>query len=231
MTNNTNIIALDGPAASGKSTVAIALAKRLGFAYLDTGAMYRAMTVKVLEEGLDPEHETAVAELSQIHHIKYQTGDELAAGQVYVDDDDVTAKIRAPRVNESVSAVSRVKEVRQVMVAAQRDFAIGKDVVVEGRDIGTVVFPDAMLKVFLVASPRERARRRQGDLRALGVDIDLDTLEDQIAIRDDKDSLRAVSPLTKADDAICIDTTEKTINQIVDEIVEIYEMRTSKAKP
>lgn len=217
------IVAIDGPAASGKSTIAKSTAVNLGFDYLDTGAMYRAVTLSVLDIGADLLDEAVIAKIAGKHKYYFEPDTPPDSKRIYIDGKDVSGRIRAPEVSAAVSAVSRVPQVRRMMVKAQRDYAHSRNVVVEGRDIGTVVFPDAALKVFLVASPQERARRRQIDLREQGVDIDIVTLERQIIARDDKDKERDLSPLVKAQDAIMIDTTEKSIPQVIDEIIAALE--------
>jgi cytidylate kinase len=211
------VIAIDGPAASGKSTTARLVAERLGYLYVDTGAMYRAMTLKVLEHKLDLRDEAAVGALARKTVIRLgQVRGEL---RVTLDGRDVTGMIRDPGITECVSAVSAMKAVREVMVREQRNIGAGGGVVLEGRDIGTVVFPRADLKVFMVADARERAKRRKIELEAQGTPVDIDRLEHEIAERDRKDSSRDISPLRKAEGAITVDTSGLTIEQQVDRIV------------
>lgn len=210
------IIAIDGPAGSGKSTVAKEVAKRLGFGYLDTGAMYRAITWKALKEQVDLEDPDALDILAGKASLDLQNS------HILIDGDDVTEAIRLPDVGRAVSIVSRASAVRAHMVAKQRYMAsrLG-DIVVEGRDIGTVVFPDAEVKVFLTAAVNERARRRLLELRGKGLEIEARAVEREIAARDELDSSRAVSPLEKAPDARAIDTTDKSIEEVVRVILEL----------
>ncbi|TDB39861.1 MAG: (d)CMP kinase [Actinobacteria bacterium] len=213
------IIAIDGPAASGKSTVARAVARRLGFRYLDTGAMYRAIAAEAVRLGLPLEEAGAMAALAETTHISftYADGDPIP-GAVLVGGTDVTAEIRTPQVDAAVSLVARIPGVRAALVPIQRQFATGSDTVVEGRDIGTVVFPDAAVKVYLTATPEERARRRFGDREAAGHEAEIAAVAADIARRDMLDSTRAASPLATAADAHVIDTTGLSVEGVVDQI-------------
>jgi cytidylate kinase len=211
-------IAIDGPAASGKSTTARLVAQRLGFLHLDTGAMYRAVTLKVLDEGIDLYDKDAVESLARHSTIELRAIDGL--NHVLLDGADVTSRIRSPRVTASVSAVSSHPGVREVMVREQRRISGQGGVVLEGRDIGTVVLPMAELKIFMVANVAERARRRKKDLAQSGIDADESQLQEEIVTRDRKDSTRAASPLRKADDAVELDTSNLTIDEQVAFIVE-----------
>jgi len=199
-----NIIAIDGPAGSGKSTIARALAERLGWTYLDTGAMYRAVTVLAIRDHLDLDDDNQVGELAERVTIILDAG-------VTVNGEDVTNVIRTPEVNLGVSHVAQLPRVREAMVVRQRELAHLADagVIVEGRDIATVVFPEAPLKVYLTASLAERAKRRGGD-------------EDVASIvrRDDIDANRDASPLRQADDAVVVDTTGLTPDEVVEEILK-----------
>ncbi len=217
------IVAIDGPAGAGKSTVARAVARRLDLLFLDTGAMYRAITWKALSEGLaldDADAMTRLARESQIALIPGEDGD-----RVRIDGQDVTDAIRMPEVTRHVSQVAAHAGVREVLVDRQRELGKGGGVVAEGRDIGTVVFPQAPVKIFLVASPMERARRRAKDLEAKGHAVDLDELAAEIARRDAYDSNRAVSPLKAAEDAVRVDTDQLSAEQVVDRILEIARQR------
>ncbi|MCL5291526.1 MAG: (d)CMP kinase [Actinobacteria bacterium] len=213
------IIAIDGPAASGKSTVAKAVARRLGFDYIDTGSMYRALTWKALHLKIDISDEkrlTLFAETSRIKFLRPED-DEF---RIFIDEKDVTEEIRSPEVSGAVSAVSKVPGVRGEMVKKQRGFRnAGKSLVVEGRDIGTVVFPDAELKIYLTASAEERARRRHKELVEKGYEVKIEMIERDILARDRLDSTRETSPLMRAPDAVTIDTTEKSVDRVVDEII------------
>jgi cytidylate kinase len=207
------IIAIDGPAASGKSTTALIVAQRLGYTYIDTGAMYRAMTVKVLEKKIKPEDVEAVQAIAPLTTIRLQPNSQ--GSKVILDGRDVSDEIRSIQVTRAVSAVSSYPLVRELMVKEQREMGRSGGVVAEGRDIGTTVFPQAELKIFMIASAHERAVRRQKDLKAQGVEVDLSSLEQEIVERDRKDATRVVSPFIKAEDAIILDTTNITIEQQV----------------
>ena len=225
MTAPRRIVAIDGPAGSGKSTVARGVARALGLVVLDTGAMYRAATLAALERGVDladAEAVTAAARDSEI--VVGQVAGEDDGDVVRLDGRDVTADIRGPLVTAAVSIVSAHPGVREVMVARQRDWAERhRGGVVEGRDIGTVVFPDAAVKVFLIASDDERARRRQRDEEAAARQADVAEIRDALARRDALDVGRAASPLKPADDALVIDTTGRTVDDVVAEIVARFE--------
>ncbi len=217
------IIAIDGPAGSGKSTTAKLVAQKLGYLYIDTGAMYRALTLKVIESGVDPSDEEEVIGVARDTKIEllYENGDL----RVFLDGRDVTEKIRSPEVTSLVSVVSAHPKVRDEMVKKQRE--LGKDggVVMDGRDIGTVVFPDADLKIFMNADVKERARRRQKEMKAQGFDVDIDEIIKDIEERDRLDSTREVGPLKKADDAFEIDTTNLTIDEQVEIVLKkAYEL-------
>ncbi len=212
------VIAIDGPAASGKSTTAKLVAARLGYLHIDTGAMYRAFTLKLLRSGLDGFYSRKIAQLAEATRIELQP--ENGSLKVLLDGEDVTEKIRSPEVTAAVSSVSTVREVRLAMVKEQRRLGKAGGVVLEGRDIGTVVFPDADLKIFMVASIEARALRRQREMEAQGIVADLETLIKEIRERDEKDSSREESPLRKADDAIELDTSTMTIDEQVEFVVQ-----------
>ncbi len=212
------VIAIDGPAASGKSTTAKLVAARLGYLHIDTGAMYRAFTLKLLRSGLDGFYSRKIAQLAEATRIELQP--ENGSLKVLLDGEDVTEKIRSPEVTAAVSSVSTVREVRLAMVKEQRRLGQAGGVVLEGRDIGTVVFPDADLKIFMVASIEARALRRQREMEAQGIVADLETLIKEIRERDEKDSSREESPLRKADDAIVLDTSTMTIDEQVEFVVQ-----------
>ncbi len=212
------VIAIDGPAASGKSTTARRVAERMGYLHVDTGAMYRAVTLKVLRSGVAVDQENAVERLMGATRVELrETGDGL---KVYLDGEDVTDAIRTVEVTEAVSAVSKLPAVRRAMVREQRRLGEHRGVVLEGRDIGTVVFPDADLKIYMLADLEARSRRRQSDLADAGVLKPLDEVRDELQDRDTTDSTREHSPLLKADDAIVIDTSHLTIDQQVDLVVQ-----------
>ncbi len=214
------VIAIDGPGGSGKSTVSRAVAERLGLDVLDTGAMYRAVTLAVLRRGVDPSEEAgavAVAEEAEVVIDEHQG--------VRVDGDDATAEIRGPEVTQAVSAVSAHSGVREALVGRQRAWIAsrGGSGVVEGRDIGTVVFPDAAVKAFLTANEGVRAARRQADERAAARDVDADAVRRDLARRDRLDSERPTAPLRVADDAVIIDTSDLSVDDVVERIVKLAE--------
>jgi len=213
------VIAIDGPAGAGKSTVAQKVAARLGLAYVDSGATYRAMALKALQSGIAPDDEAAVAKLVAQTDVRI-TMDGLEF-RVFVDGEDVTDKIRTPEVTLASAKVSRLPEVRAKLVAVQRLCAVGRGVVMEGRDIGTVVFPDASLKIFLRADPVERARRRLKQDSKTGRSATLKQTADEIALRDQLDAERKISPLVPAPDAVMIDSTNLAADQVVEQIVEL----------
>jgi len=217
------VIAIDGPAGSGKSTTARLLAQRLGYVYLDTGAMYRAFTLKVLRKGLDIHDEEALARLARETEIRLEPSPQGVS--VFLDGEDVTDKIRTPQIDRAISVVSQVKGVRERMVDLQREMGRQGGIVAEGRDIGTVVFPNADVKVFLVASPEARAERRLKDLKAQGIRLSKAEVLADILRRDKLDSTRAVSPLRKADDAFELDTSSLTIPEQVEKILEWVEKK------
>lgn len=212
------VIAIDGPAASGKSTTAKLVARALGYLHIDTGAMYRAVTLKVLRHGVDPANEAAVIAAAGSSTIELKPGPD--GNIVLLDGEDVSSAIRQPDVTRFVSAVSSYQAVRDLMVKAQRHLAAAGGAVLEGRDIGTVVLPEADLKVFMIANVQARAQRRQRDLAAAGIQTDEEALVDEIQERDRKDSTRSASPLRKADDAVEVDTSDLTIDEQVASIVK-----------
>lgn len=212
------IIAIDGPAGAGKSTTARRVAERLGYVYVDTGAMYRAVTLAALEAGIDLT-DAALAELMPGLDIKLERRDDGL--HTFLNGRDVTIAIRTPDVTANVSAVSAMPSVRRALVAKQRALAGEVGVVMDGRDIGTVVFPHADVKVFLIASLDERVRRRLADAAVTGTNVSETELREQIARRDTLDSTRADSPLTKAADAIEVDTTSLTIDEQVERILRL----------
>jgi CMP/dCMP kinase len=211
-------IAIDGPAASGKSTTAKLVAKKLGYLHIDTGAMYRAMTLKVLNEEIDLSDQRKIERLAKSSCIGLEIED--VSLRIVLDGNDVTKKIRTPLVTQSVSVVSSYEGVREIMVRKQKKMAEVGGVVLEGRDIGTVVLPDAELKIFMVASVEERAKRRKKDLALSGIESEEKDIIKEIEIRDKKDSTRTASPLRKANDAIELDTSNLTIDEQVNFIVE-----------
>lgn len=215
-------VAIDGPAGTGKSTLARTLAARVGGAYLDTGAMYRVATLHVLREGIDPEDGDAVSGATA--DLPLEIGTDAGAERILLDSEDVSQEIRTARVTANVSAVSAVPQVRENLVKLQRRLAAGGGtVVLEGRDIGTVVLPDAEVKVYLTASPEVRARRRTDQDRAAGRAAEYDEVLAAVIERDRKDSTRAASPLRPADDAVVIDTSDLTLEEVLDRLVALAE--------
>jgi pantoate ligase / CMP/dCMP kinase len=221
------IVAIDGPAGAGKSTIARHIAKVLGLMYLDTGAMYRALTWLVLHSGISVDDEPAIAELVSQCEIEFRESKESATPHptptILVNGKDVTQEIRSLEVTAQVSTIAAQPSVRQELVKQQQQYGRRGGIVIEGRDIGTHVFPDAEVKIFLTASVQERARRRQRDLKNQGKgEINLDALEHSIMERDQKDSTRALAPLRKATDAIEIQTDNLSIDQVAEKIAQIY---------
>ncbi len=217
------VIAIDGPAGAGKSTVAQKVAARLGLAYVDSGATYRAAALKVLQSAISPDDEQAVTQLISETDIRVST--EGLQSLVLMDGQDVTEKIRTPEVTLAAAKVSRLSEVRAKLVAVQRSFAKGRGVVMEGRDIGTVVFPDAALKIFLKADPEERARRRLRQDRKDGRTATLEQTAYEIGRRDQLDAERKLSPLVAATDAYQIDSTYLAADQVVEQILALANER------
>ena len=210
------IIAVDGPAGSGKSTISKLLAKELGLVYLDTGAMYRLFTLKMLKENV------SFSDNDKINKLLEKLNINIENDKFYLDDEDVSEEIRKTDVAENVSKTAAIDEVREKMVSLQREFSKSKNVILDGRDIGTVVFPEADIKIFLVADAKERAERRFKELKAKGENISLDSIYENILKRDKLDSTRENSPLKKANDAIEVDTTGKNIEEVKNIILNLY---------
>ncbi|SDC39663.1 cytidylate kinase [Paenibacillus sp. UNCCL117] len=221
-------IAIDGPAGAGKSTIARLVAGALGFVYVDTGAMYRAVTWRILEEGLQPDQTDEMISLTQ------QTDIRLAPGQngqaVFVDGREVTGMIRSPEVTGNVSRISAIAGIRAVLTRKQKEMAAGLGIVMDGRDIGSHVLPDAEVKVFLTASVRIRAERRLKEIRDSQPGVTLEQLMSDIAQRDRMDEQREASPLVKAPDAVLIDTSDLSIDEVVHRILELAGSRVGGGK-
>ena len=213
------IIAIDGPAASGKSTTAIGVAKCLGITYLDTGAMYRAVTFGLIENDIKFEDSSELD--NYLKQIKLKLSETKSGVKLNLDGRNFSKDIRSSKVTENVSEVSALKSVRDSMVLIQRKMAKKNDCILEGRDIGTVVFPDADFKFFLIADEKVRAKRRQNDLKKMGEQKSIDNVTRDIIKRDYKDSTRKHSPLIKSENAIIIDTSNLGINKVIDKIVNI----------
>ena len=209
------IIAIDGPAGSGKSTVARILAHKLGFLYNDTGAMYRALTLKAIEEKIDIKDTTGLIEMANNSRIDLMNNPDGSL-KIILDGKDVTGLIREPRITQWVSDIAKIKGIRQIMLGLQRKLGKERDSVLDGRDIGTVVFPDADKKFYIDADFKERVRRRYKELKELGQTITLEEVEKDLRNRDTIDSTREFAPLKKAADAIYIDTTDMTIEEVVE---------------
>jgi cytidylate kinase len=214
------IVAIDGPSGAGKGTVARVVASRLGYRHIDTGAMYRAVAWKALHERLDLADEAAIAALAD------RAVFDVEGGRIRIDGDEVASAIRTPEMDKASAAVARHPDVRRTLVARQRSYGEGGGVVMEGRDIGTVVFPDADLKVYLDASPEERARRRAADpAHTAAKGAQLSEVATALAERDKSDSTRAVSPLAVAPDAVIIDTTGVPVDRVVEQVLALIDNR------
>lgn len=221
MTSRRIVVAIDGPSGAGKSTAGRALARRLGYTFIDTGAMYRALALKAARAGIDPGDAAALAALAQGARIELEDG----GRRVVLDGEDVSAAIRTREVSAGASRVSQHPAVRREMVARQRELGRAGGVVLDGRDIGTAVFPDADVKLYVDADPVRRARRRQRELEAAGLPADPAQIEREIRARDHADMTRADSPLTRADDAVLVDTTDLTPEQVVEAMLSIVASR------
>ncbi len=210
-------IAIDGPAGAGKSTIAKALAKKLGCIYIDTGAMYRAVGLYCIQNGINYHNENDVSQIMQTLQVDIYSEDNQQF--IYLNGKDVSLEIRTDEVAAAASKVATYKEVRAALVRQQRQMQSAKSVVMDGRDIGTVVMPDATLKIFLTASVSERAKRRFAEYQHKGIAVTLEKLTQEIIDRDNQDSSREISPLKKAEDAVEVDTSLLTIDEIVDKIM------------
>ena len=221
------IITIDGPAGSGKSTIAKMIANELGFTYIDTGAMYRAVALKIKRLGINPEDPEAVLEVLKKTEIDLKPSEDGV--KVFLDGEDVSGKIRTEEIGKIASKIARHKKVRDILVRMQRDLGKkAKDAVIEGRDTGTVIFPDADIKFFLTASAEVRAERRYKELKEKGFDISYDKILSEVKERDKLDKTRKESPLKPAKDAIVIDTSNKNINQVFIQLMEIIKNRIKK---
>lgn len=209
-------IAIDGPAGAGKSTIAKLLAKKLGFIYVDTGALYRSLALYVIENKIDHEDENAVASSMDKAEISLRYIDGQQA--VFLGDRNVNDYIRTPQVSQMASLVSALPAVRDKLLSLQRDIAAKENVIMDGRDIGTRILPDADAKIFLTASSRVRAERRCAELKEKGLEANIDEVEKEIIERDERDMNRETAPLVQADDAVLVDTSSLTIEEVVDTI-------------
>jgi cytidylate kinase len=220
------VIAIDGPAGAGKSTVAKAVAGRLHFVYIDTGAMYRAVALWAARAGIPDSDLQKLEQLAREADICFEAGSQ----RVFLNTEDVTAAIRTPEMSQMASKVSAVPGVRRAMVEKQREMAAETSVVMEGRDIGTVVFPDARVKIFLDAPSEVRTGRRARELEQRGETVDIAATAREMAERDQRDSTRAEAPLMQAPDAVYIDTGGLTIEEVVDAILKVVRDRTTNGK-
>ena len=212
-------VAIDGPAGAGKSTIAKLVAKEIGYVYVDTGAMYRGLAIHFLENGIEAEEKEKIAEACKDADvtIRYEDGQQ----QVYLNEKNITAKLREEAVGNMASKSSAIPEVRAKLLELQRELARKEDVIMDGRDIGTCVLPDADVKVFLTASVETRAKRRYDELVEKGVACDLEEIARDIAERDERDSTREIAPLKQAEDAVLVDSSYMTIEEVVAAIVKL----------
>lgn len=212
-------VAIDGPAGAGKSTIAKLVAKEKGYVYVDTGAMYRGLAIHFLENGIEAEEKEKIAEACKDADvtIRYEDGQQ----QVYLNGENITAKLREEAVGNMASKSSAIPEVRAKLLELQRELARKEDVIMDGRDIGTCVLPDADVKVFLTASVETRAKRRYDELVEKGVACDLEEIARDIAERDERDSTREIAPLKQAEDAVLVDSSHMTIEEVVAAIVKL----------
>ncbi len=221
------IIAIDGPAGSGKSTIAKMIARELGFTYIDTGAMYRAIALKIKRLGINPDDPEAVLEVLKNTEIDLRPSEEGI--KIFLDGEDVSDRIRTEEIGKIASKIARHRKVREILVQMQRELGKrAKDAVIEGRDTGTVIFPDADIKFFLTASAEVRAERRYRELKEKGLNVNYDRILREVKERDRLDKTRKESPLKPAEDAVIIDTSDKDIDQVFRQLIDIIKKRVKK---
>ena len=218
------IVAIDGPAGAGKSTVARIIAQKLGFLYIDTGAMYRALTLKALEEKIDVSDSNRLIKMAKDSSIDLSNNPDGSL-KILLENQDVSLKIREPRITKLVSDIAKIKEIREIMLQLQRRLGRQHNAVLDGRDIGTVVFPDADKKFYIDAKFPERVKRRHKELNDSGQNMTLGDVESDLHYRDTVDSTRKVAPLKKADDAVYVDTTDMSIEEVVEKILREIQVK------
>jgi CMP/dCMP kinase len=224
MTQRRVVVAIDGPAGAGKSTIAQRLASKLGFTYIDTGAMYRSVALWALRQNVDP------GDMHRVEQLALAAELELSPGRIKLNGEDVTDAIRTPEVTSAASRIAVIPGMRRAMVAKQRAIGERASIVMEGRDIGSIVFPDADVKIFLDAQPRERVHRRLLELQAKGEEVSESVLAEQMKERDRRDSTRADAPLSQAPDAIYLDSTALSIEDVEDAILKIVRAKVTNGK-
>jgi len=214
------VVTIDGPSGSGKGTISLTIAQKLGWHFLDSGALYRLLALSLLNNNLSFDDESVMADMARglDIHFSAETGGEV---EIYLENKQVTNEIRTEKCGNAASKVAAVPAVREALLERQRGFRQPPGLVADGRDMGTVVFPDAPLKIFLTASAEERAKRRYNQLKQKGIDANLAALQDEIAERDKRDAGRAVSPLKAAEDAVIIDSTHMSIDEVVTQIMAL----------
>jgi cytidylate kinase len=221
-------IAIDGPSGAGKSTIARSLAKRLGYTYIDTGAMYRSVALRVKERGISPEDELEINQLASSLHIAFIT--EGGKDLIFCDGEDITEFIRTPEISRLASLISKQKGLREILVQKQREMGMGGGAILEGRDIGTVVFPDADVKFYLDADSGERVRRRYHEMVGKGMSVDFKETQEELIQRDHDDMHRVHSPLKKAVDAILIDSTHYSVDEVMEKMVRIVKAKEKRSE-
>lgn len=214
-------LTIDGPSGSGKGTISLMIAQKLGWDYLDSGALYRILAYEVLSAGIDIESEAQVVSIASGLNISFEIDDQTNAVRVYSNHQDITDYIRTESCGNAASKVAAFGEVRAKLLTVQRGFLTAKGLVADGRDMGTTVFSEAFLKIFLTASTEERAKRRYNQLKEKGINVSLSDVSKELIARDDRDSNRTMSPLKPAHDAIIVDSSKMTINQVVTHVLNM----------